>query len=433
MTPRSPACQPEFASPDRAPLDRSVADPDLAARVRLAAAGDSSADLLNSLASDKAVTVRAAVALNPVTPASTQRTLADDPDPRVRALVARRLATIVGETRLPPGPAPNPYVIETLTHLVEDAAVRVRAAIADALAELPDAPRELVLRLAHDAAMPVSEPIVRLSPLLTTEDLLALLGRPPTAETAIAVARRPHLTEAVSCAIASSNDEAAIRALLANPSAAIQEETLDALIARAARRTDWHESLVLRPGLSPRAAQALASFVAKHLLHYLARRPDLDPGLVTVLRDKLDQRLTEEARAAENVVDQRAKAPAAPGERDRKAIAAAEAHAARGNLTEATLIAACREGNGRLVAAMLALAADVPLAAVDRASALRSGRAVLALLWKGGFSMRAAASVQAILTGRPASAFAEAGPIDKFPLDTEEMRWQLDGLARAGA
>jgi uncharacterized protein (DUF2336 family) len=319
-----------------------------------------------------------------------------------------------------------------LTHLVEDAAVRVRAAIADALAELPNAPRELVLRLAHDAAVPVSEPIVRFSPLLTTEDLLALLGRPPTAETAIAVARRPHLTEAVSRAIAVSGDDAAIRALLANPSAAIQEEILDAVIARAAERTDWHESLVLRPGLSPRAAQALASFVATHLLQYLAGRPDLDPGLVTLLRQKLDQRLTEEAHAAE-AVDQRAKAPAAPGERDRQAIEAAEAHAARGTLTEATLIAACRKGDGRLVAAMLALAADVPLPAVDRASSLRSGKAVLALLWKGGFSMRAAAPVQAILTGRPASAFADAGPNDAFPLDTEEMRWQLDGLARAGA
>ena len=410
-----------------------VVDHEVAARVRLAAADDSPPELLNSLATDPAITVRAAVALNPATPAAAHRLLAEDEDPRVRALIARRLATIVGETRLLPGPAPSPCTVEALTHLVEDATVRVRAAIADVLAELPDAPRELVLRLAHDAAVPVSEPIVRLSPLLTTDDLLSLLGRPPTAETALAVARRPHLTEAVSRAIAASGDDAAIRALLANPSAAIQEETLDALIARATERTDWHEPLVLRPGLSPRAAQALASFVATHLLHYLAGRPDLDPGLVTLLRQKLDQRLTEEAHAASPVSDQRAKAPAAPGERNQRAMETAEAHAARGTLTEATLIAACHNGDERLVAALLALAADVPLAAVDRASSLRSGRAVLALLWKGGFSMRAAVPVQAILTGRPASAFVHVGPNDPFPVDTEEMRWQLDGLARAGA
>ena len=66
-----------------------------------------------------------------------------------------------------------------LAELVEDEAVRVRAAIADVVKDMPQAPRELILRLAHDSAVPVSEPVIRLSPLLTTEDLLALLARRP--------------------------------------------------------------------------------------------------------------------------------------------------------------------------------------------------------------------------------------------------------------
>ena len=42
---------------------------------------------------------------------------------------------------------------------------------------MPDAPRDLILRLARDAAMEVAEPVIRFSPLLTEDDLLALIGR----------------------------------------------------------------------------------------------------------------------------------------------------------------------------------------------------------------------------------------------------------------
>jgi uncharacterized protein (DUF2336 family) len=133
--------------------------------------------------------------------------------------------------------------------------------------------------LAQDAELSVCEPVIRWSPLLNTEDLLALLTKPPAAGIVLAVARRARLEPAVSDAIAGTADTVAIRALLDNPLAQIREATLDALVARSTDHPDWHEPLVRRPSLPPRAAKMLSEIVSAHLLAELATRADLPPRL----------------------------------------------------------------------------------------------------------------------------------------------------------
>ena len=80
---------------------------------------------------------------------------------------------------------------------------------------------------------------------------------------------------------------------------------------------------------------------------------------------------------------------------------------------------------------MLAVAAQVPLAEVDRAATLRSPKALVSLVWKAGFSMRVAGPVQSLL-GRlgPAGILTETA--GGFPLGIEEMSWQLELLSRNG-
>ena len=171
----------------------------------------------------------------------------------------------------------------------------MRAVIADAVKELPDAPRELIRRLAHDTDISVCEPVIRLSPLLATEDLVALVTMAPAAGTVLAVARRGDLESPVSDAIAATADGAAIRALLANRSAQIREATLDALVARSVDHPDWHEPLVRRPSLPPRAARMLSEIVATHLLAELAARADLPPALAEELRRRVAARVAPNA------------------------------------------------------------------------------------------------------------------------------------------
>lgn len=391
-------------------------DTDEAHRVRLAAAPGTAPDTLLGLASDPDVLVRAAVAINPSAPPPVDRLLAADPDARVRTLLARKLANLLPSLSGARSEHLQEQALATLGDLVADEVVRVRAAIADIVKGMPDAPHELIMRLAQDSALAVCDPVIRLSPLLSTEDLLALVATAPSPHTATAVASRPDLPETVSDTIAAGADTGAIAALLANGSAAIREATLDALIERAPENASWHAPLVRRPKLSARAANALSEFVATRLLDELARRGDLEPEVNRDLRRRLGERLRTEAPGA-----------AADGQ---AALAVAKGLAEAGALDEDALLEAIDRGEARIAGAMLAVAAAVPVAVVDRAARLRSAKGLVSLIWKAGFTMRCAAPVQMLLARLAPANTLRATSSGGFPLAVDEMRWQLGFLTQ---
>ncbi|HUB46553.1 MAG TPA: DUF2336 domain-containing protein [Acetobacteraceae bacterium] len=403
----------------------SQAPPDLAAaearRVRQGSDTHAEPEVLQALTSDRSVTVRAALALNPASPAAVNQTLAHDSDERVRMLLARRLAGLLPGLTGPDQARLQRQTYEVLATLIADTAVRVRAVIADVLKDMPHAPRGLVLQLAQDQAVMVAAPIIHFSPLLTIEDLIWLITAAQSPGTVVAVAGRPGIDTRVSDAIAASADNAAIRALLSNRTAQIREATLDALIAQAKEHPDWHEPLVHRPGLSPRAARALAEIVAANLVEVLVARADMPAKLA----DELRQRLTERLNAG--------RSPLPSGDPTvAEAMAAAEAAANGGTLNEDAVLAATRDGNVRLASALLAVAAGVRVSVVERAASLRSAKGLASLAWKAGFSMRAAGALQTLLGRLGPDAVLLPGPGGSFPLAIEEMRWQLDFLERMG-
>jgi len=403
--------------PDAHPA--TVRELEEATRVRLGAAADTTPEILRLLAEDSSVTVRAAVAMNPATPEQADRVLALDTDERVRTLLARKMALLLPGLPARSRSALEGHVLATLADLVKDEAVRVRAAIAEVVKDMPAAPRDLVLRLARDGAIRVCEPVIRLSPLLTGEDLLALLADAATPGVAEALAQRPGLPASVADRIAASADTHAITALLANHSAAIREATLDALVGRARSQPEWHEPLARRPALSARAARALSAIVTTQVLSLLAGRGDLDASVIRDLRRRLDER-----QAARNAVAG-TQAPSLL-----EAQARVRALAAEGGLDEAALLAAAQRGEAQLCTAMLAAAADVPVAVVERAAALRSGKAMVSLVWKASFTMRAAGALQVLLCHLPPDAVLADRGGGNFPLAVDEMRWQVEFLLR---
>jgi uncharacterized protein (DUF2336 family) len=393
---------------------------DEAARVRLAAGTDTAPTTLLELAADTAVTVRAAVAINPATPVQVDRLLAADPNEQVRTLLARKLAGLLPTLTGAQHEHLQRQALATLGELVADEAERVRAAIADVVKDMPDVSRILILRLAHDSAAAVCDPVIRLSPLLTATDLLALLAAAPSPYTGTAVAGRPGLPEAVCDAIAASAEPAAIAALLGNASAAIREATLDALIAQAADNVSWHAPLVRRPRLTARAARALSEIVATWLLDELTRRSDFEPEVAGDLRGRLAARM----RADRAVVH--------PDPDIDQAMIEARLLADAGRLDESALLGAVRRGEARMATALLAVAADLPASVIDRAATLRSAKGLISLLWKAGFTMRVAGPVQMLLARLPPNTVLRATTSGGFPLTGEEMRWQINFLLHPG-
>lgn len=393
------------------------------ARGMLAADPDAQPEMLYFLAADPMPAVRCAVAANPATPAQANRLLGADEDEAVRLVLARRLGGLA------PGLSPARHdrlarlAWDTLCLLAEDAAVGVRAVIADAAAGLVDpAQRGLIVTLARDAAIAVSGPVLRASPLLTDADLLALVSAPPTPQTLTAIARRPALAGAVCDAIAASADSPAVAALLANASAAIREATLDTLAAQAAAdpggKIAWQAPLVARPRLPPAAIRLLADCVARDLLARLAEHADLDPAT----REELHRRV------AIGLVAQRAGLPD-PAHGRNQAHAMANPH----DIAEQAFLRAAEAGDAIACREMLIRHADVPPEIVDRAMTARNAKALMSLCWRAGLSPRCAAVAQAILARLAPDEVIHAAPDGAWPLALAEMRWHVDMLGQRHA
>jgi uncharacterized protein (DUF2336 family) len=395
---------------------------DEAARVRQSANVATLPVDLERLATDPSTRVRATLALNPAVPGPVNAILASDRDERVRVLLGRKLAALTPRLTDVAHDMLQRETMETLTVLVADAAERVRASIAEAVKHMPDAPRAIILRLAQDPAVMVCEPVIRFSPVLTSQDLIALIVAAPSPGTIMAAARRPRIDAAVSDAIVDAANCDAIGALLANPSAQIREATLDALVARAAQQKEWQEPLVRRPCLPERAARALAEIVTSHLLEVLLAREDLDPALAYELRDRLKPAPPPISldRTEQDELTARAMLAKASALRD------------TGQLNGDTILLAAHAGDFNLVNAMLAVKAGVPLTVIERASVLRSAKGLVSLSWKAGLSMRVALALQTVVARLEPDAVLRPLAEGGFPMSVQEMRWQLEFLSRPG-
>lgn len=394
-------------------------DGDEAARVRQAANPTTAGAVLATLASDPAVTVRAAVAMNRASPHPADVTLSRDQDERVRIFVAERLARLLPGLSSAGQQDLHDHVMAVLATLVQDAATRVRAAIAEAVKSVADAPRDLVLRLAHDQAVLVSDPIIRLSPVLTDADLLALLATPPNPATPASIANRPGLSATLADAVLACADTRAIRALLANGSATLRDATLDAIVDHAGNR-----HITARPNavfnLSPATAAALDVIVCSGFLHDLLHRAALAPAVAAALQNRVEALTAPQYRQAAS------RSPTSDLELVRTTR---QLHTA-GALTETAVTEAARRGDFRRVAVQLAVASGLPIAAVDRAAALHNTKALVSIVWLAHMPMRLAGLVQIVLGQcSPAQVMAPDAQ-GGFPMTEEEMRWHLDVLRR---
>lgn len=418
---------------------------DEASRVRQSACLTTSPDIMRALATDPSVTVRVSLALNPALPEHVSAMLAADTDARVRTILSRKLATLTPTLGTDARQRVQRDAVASLTAMVADAALRVRANIAEAVKGLADGPRDIILRLAHDPAVMVCGPVIRFSPMLTQEDLVTLITSGPPPSTVVAVAQRPKIGPTVSDAIVTHGNSEAIEALLANRTAQIREATLDALAAQSEEHTGWQEPLVHRPHLPAMAQRMLSEIVTGHLLETLAARRDLDPKVSQALRLTLmnvppSRRALVQMQPGLAIVEPaspgvpgKAEAPGTamtkPDSADSQAAhARAQALQEAGKLDDYTVLDALRRNATMEACTMVAVRAGVAVSVVERVCDLRSAKAIVSLAWKGGMSPQTAVVLQSMLVRLSPDLVLRPNPAGEFGLSEEEMRWQLNFL-----
>ncbi len=385
-----------------------VSSADRPARRKLAQATDTRPEMLYYLAGDADSAIRRDIAVNRATPVQADQLLAEDSDDDVRAELARKMARLVPDMDAGDRERVGDLALEILETLARDQLPRVRAIVAEEIKSARSVPPDMVRRLARDAEAIVAAPVLEYSPLLGDDDLRELIAAGLASEALGAVARRETLSGEVSDAVAATLDVAAVATLLANKSAQIREETLDALIDNAVEVEGWHAPLVERPDLSIRAVRRIAGFVAASLIEILALRNDLDE----VTRKDLNRRVRARIRESKG----------AESERD---ATRARTLADAGLVDDEALQSAIDGGQREFVVEVLAQKTGLETNAIEKVMRSGSAKAVTALAWKAGYSMRSAIQLQSGPARIPPPKLLLARNGTDYPVPPEELEWHL--------
>lgn len=398
---------------------------DAPARARLAATPGLAPELLYYLADDDDAGVRGAVVANPATPVRAYGRLARDPDPRVRVLLAQRLAVLLPDLRDDTLSALRDMAHHALEMLAIDQLARVRAALASAIADVECAPPGLVARLARDVAREVAEPVLRACAGLTDADLLDILARRPEPWVADAIAGRAALDPTVA-GVARARQDAAARAA--------HDQTQRRLLARVGAPApppllDEHGA----PVGADVGGDARPDFVQDPEPHF---SPDSGDDLVTRMAAAVEESLAVRLAARGELDDDGADAVADTARRrlnwarEYAVREPAQARAARlwaqGALDEDVVGDALSWGDRAFVCAALALLVGTTPEVVGRVLDTQSPRAVTALAWRAGFSMRGARLLQARGARIEPRRLLNARLGTDYPLTQEEMSWHLE-------
>lgn len=433
-------------------------------RRNLAGREDVRPEILYYLSGDPDPGVRRQIARNELTPRHADLLLAQDDDDRVRSDVAGKIATT--SLTMDESEQTNVYKVtmQALEILAGDQLVRVRQILAETLKDSPGAPVHIVEMLALDRELTVSGLVLEHSPILNDEFLIRVLNSEPVQGALKAISRRVALGEEVADAIVNSGDAEAVAELLGNKSAQIREETLDRIVDEAPGQPGWHGPLVQRPGLHTDAMRRIADIVSETLLVELKKRTDLDDDSMAAIDLVIQRRL--DGRSIEDLAEIWSETPAgskvtagvedpnwAKSKGDSGSSAAVDAKPdpswankkqpemnpaqikratklhKKGSLSEKHVSAALNEGETDFVIAAISFMAEVPKDVVRKAASLQNAKALVALAWKSGLSMRLATRLQMNLAKIPPSGVLRATASDGYPISPEEMTWQLEFVA----
>ncbi|MBI5323338.1 DUF2336 domain-containing protein [Bradyrhizobium sp.] len=153
-------------------------------------------------------------------------------DPNRRADAARRIAELFFEGAAGFRPEHVEFFDGILIGLVPGTELTIRADIAEKMASVANAPRNLVGKLAREDEIMIAGPLLRRSPVID-EKVLVEIAREKGQEHLLAMAERPALSTGLTDVIVRRGDREVVRRAAGNSGAAFSTTGYAALIKRA--------------------------------------------------------------------------------------------------------------------------------------------------------------------------------------------------------
>lgn len=297
---------------------------------------------------------------------------------------------------------------EIIGKLVDEVEVDVRRALAERLAVLPEAPHDLVLKLAQDTAL-VARPLLLKSPVLKDADLIDLVKQ-RTQEHRLAIAMRAGIGTQVADALIGEGEEDVIEALIRNGEAQLSRQAIDYLVEESRRVDRFQEPLLRRQDLPKPLAYRMFWWVSAALRQQVLTQFPIDEA-------DFDD-------AVESAVHAGAAESADAGA---EAVRLAGQLAGRAELNERALVRSLRGGHIGVFAAGLGRLAGIDLATARRVVFATGGEALAACCKAADFDRSTFATFY--LLTRQARIASAATPTDEL----EEVLKIFDRTSRAQA
>jgi uncharacterized protein (DUF2336 family) len=265
------------------------------------------------------------------------------------------------------------------SRLIAEIEARARTELSQRLAPLPNAPFEVVRRLARDDDIAVAGPLIAQSCRLAENELMDIAETKSHAHLLV-IAGRPRVAAPVTDVLVRRGNREVAHELAQNRSARLSHDALVALIGRAERDEVLAEKIARRPDLSPRMLRDLLGKTTQAVQQRLltAASPETQSEIQRALAE-----VSDEAHAARDY------------SAAQRTVAALQRE---GRLSEGALVDFARNGQYDETIAALAMLCAVPIEVVDRLMGAERPDPILILCKSAGWAWP---TVAAIVVLRP--------------------------------
>ncbi|MEL6362656.1 MAG: DUF2336 domain-containing protein [Pseudomonadota bacterium] len=181
-----------------------------------------------------------------------------------------------------------------LTKVTESVEVALRKEIAEKLADVPTAPKNLIRQLARDE-ISVAAPVLERSRVLSDEDLIGII-RQRGQDHMRAITRRREVAEPVSSELVERGDKDVLVSLAENKGAKLAPDTMSKLVLHSKSIAELQEPMAGRYDLPPQLLTQMYFFVSSALKREILKRSDmLDPSLIDEAVDSNRAKILTEA------------------------------------------------------------------------------------------------------------------------------------------
>ncbi|HEY1614590.1 MAG TPA: DUF2336 domain-containing protein [Rhizomicrobium sp.] len=301
---------------------------------------------------------------------------------------------------------------DILRRLASDVEMSIRIALAERLADDPNAPLELILLLVDDR-VEVARPIILRSRQLGDAELLDLIARTDDGMRAV-LAERPHIAASITSVLANSDAEPVLVALARNVTASFDDATFAVLVEKSRGIAALHEPLATRSDLPVALALRMCAWVSEALKTYLVRTYRFDPDVADELVTQASQIVDEERHGSTGAAKLIAK------------LAAAD------QLRPGFLVRVLRQGQYELFDLGFARLLDLELEVFRDLFYARSAGCVALACRAGGIDRSVFATVLELVAkfrNRPSA----AGPDERISVDRAFALTRADAYARIRA